>query len=107
MAVKKGVCHLAGSHLLDIDNGTYNRSYIKRYLPDVRVKLVNLVLRDQGLILAPGNPKGIEGIESLARDDVTFVNRQCGSGTRILLDYKLQQLHLDGNAIAWRHPHLS
>jgi putative molybdopterin biosynthesis protein len=99
MAVKKGVCHLAGSHLLDIDNGTYNRSYIKRYLPDVRVKLVNLVLRDQGLILAPGNPKGIEGIESLARDDVTFVNRQGGSGTRILLDYKLQQLHLDGNAI--------
>ena len=49
MAIKRGVCHLAGSHLLDIEDGTYNISYIKKYLPDVRVQLVNLVLRDQGL----------------------------------------------------------
>jgi len=99
MAIKKGACHLAGSHLLDAEDGTYNRSYIKRFIPNVRVKVVNLVLRDQGLILAPGNPKEIKGIESLGRDDVTFVNRQGGSGTRILLDYKLQQLDLDSSSI--------
>lgn len=95
MAIKKGVCHLAGSHLLDIEDGTYNRSYIKKYLPDVRVRLVNLVLRDQGLIMPYGNPKGIKGIEDLARDDITFINRQAGSGTRVLLDYRLEQLGID------------
>jgi len=99
MAIKKGVCHLAGSHLLDTNDGSYNRSYVKRYLPDTRVKIVNLVLRDQGLIVAPGNPKEIKGIEALAREDVSFVNRQGGSGTRILLDHKLQQMHLERTAI--------
>ena len=57
MAVKRGVCHLAGTHLLDTETGAYNRSYIKRYLPDVPVQLVNLVMRDQGLIVPKGNPK--------------------------------------------------
>lgn len=95
MAIKKGVCHLAGSHLLDIADGTYNRSYIKKYLPDVRVRLVNLVFRDQGLIMPYGNPKGIKGIEDLEREDITFINRQAGSGTRVLLDYRLEQLGID------------
>ena len=100
MAIKKGACHLAGSHLLDTDDGTYNISYVKRYLPDMGVNVVNLVLRDQGLILAPGNPKGIKGIDDLVREDVSLVNRQGGSGTRILLDYKLAQLQLDPSLIA-------
>ena len=99
MAIKKGACHLAGSHLLDTDDGTYNISYVNRYLPNMGVKIANLVLRDQGLILASGNPKGIKGIADLAREDVTFVNRQGGSGTRILLDYKLAQLQLDSRKI--------
>jgi putative molybdopterin biosynthesis protein len=99
MAIKKGVCHLAGSHLLDTEDGSYNISYIKKYLPDVRVKLVNLVLRDQGLIVPPGNPKNIRSIEDLGRGDVTFINRQTGSGTRILLDYRLGQLGLNPDAI--------
>ncbi len=94
MAVKKGVCHLAGSHLLDNKDGSYNISYIKKYLPEVRVKLVNLVLRDQGLIIPSGNPKRIRGVEDLSRDDITFINRQAGSGTRILLDYRLKQLNI-------------
>ena len=92
MAIKKGVCHLAGSHLLDIEDGTYNLSYIKKYLPDIRIKLANLVYRDQGLIVPPGNPKQIKGIADLSRGDVALINRQAGSGTRILLDYRLQQL---------------
>ncbi len=64
-------------------------------MPDTPIRLVNLVFRDQGLIVTSGNPKEIEGIEDLARDDVTFINRQGGSGTRILLDYRLNQLGLN------------
>jgi len=92
MAVKKGVCHMAGSHLLDENDGSYNLSYIKKHLPGLDIKLVRLVSRDQGLIIAPGNPKQIKGMESLCRDDIRFVNRQRGSGTRILFDYKLKEM---------------
>jgi putative molybdopterin biosynthesis protein len=99
MAIKKRVCHLAGSHLLDTQDGSYNISYIKKHLPGVRVKLVNLVLRDQGLIVLPGNPKGIKGIEDLGRKDVSFINRQAGSGTRILLDFRLTQLGIDPSGV--------
>jgi putative molybdopterin biosynthesis protein len=67
MAVKRGVCHVAGTHLLDEQTGTYNISYIQRFLPDVPVRLVHLVMRDQGLIVPAGNPKAIKGIEDLAR----------------------------------------
>ncbi len=100
MAIKKRVCHLAGSHLLDIDDGSYNISYIKKYLPNTKVKLINLVFRDQGLIVSPGNPKTIKGIEDLDRNDITFINRQAGSGTRILLDYKLNQLGMEPEKIS-------
>jgi putative molybdopterin biosynthesis protein len=99
MAIKKGVCHLAGSHLLDTSDGSYNKSYIKRYLSNIPVKLVNLVMRDQGLIVLPKNPKTIKGIEDLDREDITFINRQGGSGTRILLDYRLKKLGIDPDNI--------
>ncbi|MEJ2099090.1 MAG: molybdopterin biosynthesis protein [Desulfobacterales bacterium] len=99
MAIKRGVCHLAGTHLLDTEDGSYNISYLAKYLPDTPVKLVHLVQRDQGLIIRPGNPKGIKGIEDLDRKDLTFINRQVGSGTRILLDYKLKQMNIKASAI--------
>lgn len=99
MAIKRGVCHLAGTHLLDTEDGSYNISYLKKYLPGTAVKLVHLVQRDQGLIIAPGNPKGIKGIEDLGRKDLTFINRQVGSGTRILLDYRLKQLNIRASEI--------
>jgi putative molybdopterin biosynthesis protein len=99
MAIRKGVCHFAGAHLLDADDGSYNVSYIQKYLPNIPVKLVNLVQREQGLIISKGNPKKINGIEDLCRDDVNFINRQSGSGTRILLDYRLKQLGLDPSVI--------
>ncbi len=95
MAIKRGACHLAGSHLLDTVDGTYNISYIRKYLPGRSVKLVNLVHRDNGLIVGRGNPKRILGMEDLTRPDVTFINRQGGSGTRILLDYRLKQLGIE------------
>jgi putative molybdopterin biosynthesis protein len=100
MAIKKGGCHLAGSHLLDTEDGTYNISYVKKYLPDVRVQLVNLVMRDQGLMVPKGNPKAVKGIKDLARKDIAFINRQGGSGTRILLDYRLNQLGINPAAIS-------
>ena len=69
------------------------------YLPGVPVKLVNLVERQQGLMVRPGNPKGIRGFADLTRDGVTFVNRQAGSGTRVLLDFELGQQAIEGRAI--------
>jgi putative molybdopterin biosynthesis protein len=99
MAIKKRGCHLAGSHLLDTQDGSYNISYVKRHLPDMKVKLVHLVLRDQGLILPRGNPKTIKDIEDLSRKDIAFLNRQAGSGTRILLDYRLKQLGIDPSEV--------
>jgi putative molybdopterin biosynthesis protein len=104
MAVKRGACHLAGSHLLDIEDGSYNVSYIAKYLPEIDVKLVNLVHRDQGLIVGRGNPKNIKGLEDLARKDISFINRQPGSGTRILLDYRLSRIGLNSaDIIGYQH----
>jgi len=100
MAIKKGLCHIAGTHLLDTSDGSYNISYIKRYVPEINVHLLHLVKRDQGLIVRPGNPKKIKDIKDLARPEVQFINRQGGSGTRILLDYRLNALGLEPETIA-------
>ncbi len=95
MTLKKGGCHMAGAHLLDTESGEYNTAYINRYLPELKVRQVTLVHRDQGLIIPKNNPKKIQGLEDLTREDVAFINRQGGSGTRILLDYRLNQLGID------------
>ena len=89
IALRRGEAHFGGSHLLDPETGDYNWSYIQRYLPDTPVVLVTLVEREQGFIVAPGNPKGIRGWGDLGREDLCFANRQRGAGTRILLDYML------------------
>lgn len=88
MALGRGQCHLAGSHLLDAASGVYNRKAIEENLEEP-VVLLRLVDREQGILTAPGNPLGISGIEDLAREGLRFVNRQRGSGTRVLLDYRL------------------
>ncbi len=104
LAVRKGVAHLAGAHLLDPETGDYNRSYIQHYVPDVPVTLVTLVHRWQGFMVAPGNPRHITGIRDLARRDVVFVNRQSGSGTRVLLDYELGRAGMQGEqVVGYRH----
>lgn len=92
MALKRGEAHLAGSHLLDPESGEYNLPYIEEYLPDLPVRVITLVGRTQGLFVPRGNPKDIQGIQDLEREDVTFINRQRGAGTRLLLDYQLKQL---------------
>lgn len=100
LAVEKGIAHFAGSHLLDTDTGEFNVSYINRYIKRTRVALVTLVHRWQGLMIAPGNPKNIRGIADLTRPEIAFINRQPGSGTRILLDYELEKSGIDAAAIA-------
>jgi molybdenum cofactor synthesis domain-containing protein len=99
MAIRKGICHIAGSHLLDTGTGEYNVSYIRRYLKGIGVSLFHLALRDQGLVIQKNNPKGIKGINDLTRDDIVFVNRQPGSGTRILLDYSLARAGIKPESI--------
>ena len=99
IALKKGVCHLSGAHLLDTTSGEYNISYIRRYLRGLKVSVFHLVMRDQGLIIPGNNPKDIKGIHDLIRDDITIINRQAGSGTRILLDYLLGRSGIDPASI--------
>ena len=99
VALGRGEAHVAGSHLLDPQTGEYNLSYIRKHLPETKVMVVGLVRRWQGLILGAGNPKGIEILEDLARKDVIFVNRQRGSGTRVLLDYQLAKQKLGPEVI--------
>ncbi len=100
IAVEKRIAHFAGSHLLDTKTGDYNRSYIGKYVKNTPVALVTLVHRWQGLMIARGNPKGIQGIADLTRSDISLINRQAGSGTRILLDYELQKAGIDAASIA-------
>jgi putative molybdopterin biosynthesis protein len=89
LALRRGEAHIAGSHLLDPDSGEYNLTAIRQYLPDVPVRVVALAGRQQGLLIQQGNPKNIYGLNDLVRPQVSFINRQRGAGTRVLLDYQL------------------
>ncbi|OGO03464.1 MAG: molybdopterin biosynthesis protein [Chloroflexi bacterium RBG_13_53_26] len=92
LALKRREAHLAGSHLLDEDSGEYNVPYVKRLLGDQEIFIVNLVYREQGLMVKKGNPKGIGNLADLGKQEVGFINRQRGAGTRVLLDFKLKEL---------------
>jgi putative molybdopterin biosynthesis protein len=91
MALRRGEAHVAGSHLLDPESGTYNTKYVRRYLPHQELVLVTLAGREQGWIVAAGNPRGLTGWDDAANPEINFVNRQRGAGTRVLLDYELEQ----------------
>jgi putative molybdopterin biosynthesis protein len=99
-AVNEQSAHIAGMHLFDPEQNDYNFPFLEKYAPDLKFKLVNLAVRHQGLIVLPGNPKNIQTIHDLARKDVTFINRQRGAGTRILLDHHLQEAGLSPGEIA-------
>jgi putative molybdopterin biosynthesis protein len=100
VALGRREAHLAGTHLLDPRTGTYNLPDVRRHLEARQVLVVNLVRREQGLIVASGNPKRVRGLEDLPRPDVRYVNRQPGAGTRVLLDYKLRRLRIRPERIA-------
>jgi putative molybdopterin biosynthesis protein len=95
IALQRGEAHLAGSHLLDEETGEYNLSYVQHHLAGRPVAIVNLVYRDQGLIVAPGNPKEIRTLDDLTRPGVRYINRQRGAGTRVLFDYELKRRGID------------
>jgi putative molybdopterin biosynthesis protein len=95
VAVRDGLCHLAGSHLLDPASGEYTLPYLDRILGPGEGAVVRLVHRQQGLMVAPGNPLGLRGIEDLTRPGLRYVNRQRGAGTRVLLDHELTRSGLD------------
>lgn len=99
LAIGRGEAHMAGSHLLDTQTGEYNISYIHQYLSGTPVYLVAFVDRKQGLLVKPGNPKNIHTIQDLTRKDVTFINRQRGAGTRVLLDYQLGLLGISSENV--------
>ena len=91
IALKKGYAHMAGSHLLDPMTGEYNIPYIQKYLTGIGVKIIHLAYRQQGFMLPSGNPQGIKGLSDLVQDGIHFINRQRGSGTRVLLDYLIEK----------------
>ena len=107
VALRRGEAHIAGSHLLDPATGEYNISYIRQYMPNIPVKVIALVGRDQGLIVKKGNPKGVKSLGDLASSQsrtepnrsVQFVNRQRGAGTRVLLDYHLNLMGIPSDSI--------
>jgi len=98
-ALRRGRAHLGGSHLFDPETNTYNVPYIQKYLPGVPLKLINLAWREQGLMVAPGNPKAIRTVRDLVRPEVRFINRQRGAGTRLLLDYLLKENGLEPSLV--------
>ncbi len=99
LALQRKETHLAGTHLLDPETGLYNIPDIKRTIPDLPVVLVHLARRQQGLLVLKGNPKAVGGLEDLVRDGIRFINRQPGSGTRVLLDFELTKRGIDPAAI--------
>jgi putative molybdopterin biosynthesis protein len=111
VALRDGLCHLAGSHLLDADTGSYTLPWVDRVLGDRPVAVVRLVHREQGLIVGPGNPLGLAGIEDLARPGLRYVNRQRGAGTRVLLDHELARRGIAHGAVGGyereEHTHLA
>ena len=99
VAAKRGESHCGGIHLLDEATGEYNTAYLERHFPQGGVRQVECVYRQQGLMVAPDNPLGIQSIADLTREGMRYVNRQKGSGTRILADYTCKQEGIDPAAI--------
>jgi putative molybdopterin biosynthesis protein len=100
LALERGETHIAGTHLLDPASDVYNIPDIKKAIPHVPLVLVHLAEREQGILVARGNPKSLTSLKDLANPGIRFVNRQSGSGTRVLLDHELNKLRLDRLNIA-------
>lgn len=99
MMLYRNMCDIAAVHLLDPNSMQYNLPFIKQLFVNEPITVMRLAAREQGLILAKNNPKGIKSFQDLTRDDVIFVNRQKGSGTRFLLDFHLEKEKIDPNRI--------
>jgi molybdate-binding protein/DNA-binding PadR family transcriptional regulator len=100
LALGEGRAHIAGLHLLDVESGEYNVPFVKHLMPEQRVLLLHLADREQGLMVAHGNPKRIRSLKDLTRRHVQLVNRQRGAGTRLFLFHQLRRARIDPTAIA-------
>jgi putative molybdopterin biosynthesis protein len=98
VTLRQGLCHLSGCHLLDV-SGEYNLPFVRHFFPDRPVQVFTLAQREQGLMTASGNPKSIHSLADLARQDVKFINRNPGSGTRIWLDHQIAMLGIPAGNI--------
>ncbi|MEA1975382.1 MAG: molybdopterin biosynthesis protein, partial [Bacillota bacterium] len=98
-SLQRGEAHISTSHLLNPENGEYNFSYIEKYLKNEDVELINIAYRQQGMIVQKNNLKNIKSIKDLESDDIIFINRQRGSGTRVLFDYKLKENNITSDKI--------
>ena len=92
--LRLGLCQMSGAHILDT-TGEYNTPTVRHFFPDRSVEMVTLAHRTQGLILAPGNPKKIKSIQDITRENVKFINRNTGSGTRLWIDSELKKLSIE------------
>jgi putative molybdopterin biosynthesis protein len=92
--LRQGLCQISGAHILD-ETGEYNTPTVRHLFPDRKVEMVTLAYRTQGLILAAGNPKSIRNIPDIVREDVKFINRNAGSGTRLWFDAELKKQKID------------
>ncbi|WZL72126.1 molybdopterin biosynthesis protein [Clostridiaceae bacterium 35-E11] len=99
MALNRGEAHIAPIHLLDDRTGTYNKTFIKKYLFNIDMTIIKGVKRVQGLMIEKGNPKNILGLDDFVREELSFVNRQKGAGTRFLVDYELKKRKIEPNKI--------
>ena len=99
MAIRRGEAHAGGCHLLDTETGKYNISFLKKYFPNGGIRLVRCVGRQQGLMLAKNNPLNIQEFADITKEGVRYVNRQKGSGTRVLMDYLCQQYQVNPDNI--------
>jgi len=95
LALYRGAANVVTTHLWDSDTDTYNVPYVRRLLPGHKTLIINLVYRTEGFYVAKGNPKNIAAWQDLARQDVRFVNRERGSGARVLVDEQLRIQHID------------
>ncbi len=98
-ALNQGYTDIAWSHLLDTQSGEYNIPFLSTLLPNKKAIVVNLFLRDLGFLTAPRNPLAFRGFEDLRKKKVRFINRQKGSGTRVLLDHHLQKMGIRNSEI--------
>jgi len=99
MALRNGETHIAPIHLLDEKSGEYNEAFIKKYFKGRKIAYIKGVKRQQGLIVQKGNPREIKEFKDIGKEDLVFINRQKGSGTRILTDYLIKENSMDRSQV--------
>jgi len=98
-ALGRDLCHVAASHLLQEDEEEYNFDFVTQEIGGETPVLVNFCRRQQGFIVAKGNPRSISSVSDLSQPKIKIANRPVGTGTRLLLDRELEKADLDSAKI--------